>query len=78
MAEAEELIRWYQSEINPTVSWAVAENWRYLDSLNYARQLVPQLGRLSQFRTLVYANISPEWKSSQCFGKRSTVPTTLG
>ncbi|PLB53608.1 oxidoreductase family, NAD-binding Rossmann fold protein [Aspergillus steynii IBT 23096] len=67
VAEAVELIRWYRSEISQTVSWAVAENWRYLDSLIYARQLVPQLGRLSQFRTLVYANIGPEWGLAQYY-----------
>ncbi|KAI9036533.1 Gfo/Idh/MocA family protein [Aspergillus affinis] len=70
VAEAVELTRWYRSEISPTVNWSVAENWRYLDSLHYVRQLVPQLGRLSQFRTLVYINVGPEWSFARYFGKR--------
>ena len=74
VAEAVELIRWYRTEISPMVSWAVGENWRYFDSLDYARQLVPRLGRLSQFRTLVYATVGPEWVFARYFGKRSFLP----
>lgn len=47
--EAEELIKWYRSEINgPT--WCIAENWRFLESHRYARDEIKGLGRILGFQ----------------------------
>lgn len=43
VATARELIRWYRSLSSPPV-WAVAENFRYTESLVRAAEAVKQLG----------------------------------
>ena len=58
--DAEELIRWYHSNIDTTkVTWSVAENYRYLNSLDYAQLQVQKLGRVLVFRTKLYAIVKP-------------------
>ncbi|THC95538.1 hypothetical protein EYZ11_004963 [Aspergillus tanneri] len=66
VADAVALLQWYR-ETPMVATWAVAENWRYLDSLVHARSLMPRLGRLSQFRTLLYDNIGPKWHLARYF-----------
>ncbi len=49
---AEELIRFYDTKIDKTkVVWAVAENFRYLGALDYAREEIKKLGRILSFET---------------------------
>ncbi|PYI08048.1 oxidoreductase family, NAD-binding Rossmann fold protein [Aspergillus sclerotiicarbonarius CBS 121057] len=67
VAEAVSLIQWYKSEIAPKgITWAVAENWRYLDTVRYAREHLGQLGKIRQFRTQAYIDCRPghftHWK----------------
>ena len=49
--EAEELLKWYRSEIAPKkVTWSVAENFRYLNSFNHAAEQVKTMGKQLTFR----------------------------
>ncbi|EXJ84437.1 hypothetical protein A1O3_05105 [Capronia epimyces CBS 606.96] len=49
--DAVDLIKWYRSEIAPkSVTWAVAENFRYLNSFDYAAAAVKTKGRQLTFR----------------------------
>ncbi|RAL02175.1 Gfo/Idh/MocA family protein [Aspergillus ibericus CBS 121593] len=60
IAEAVSLIQWYRSEIAPKgITWAVAENWRYLDTVRYGRKHLGQLRKIRQFRTQVYVDCRP-------------------
>ena len=50
LKDAQELIRWYLENIDSKkVTWSVAENFRYLKSLEYAREQVHRAGKLLQF-----------------------------
>lgn len=56
LKDAQELIRWYHGEIDSKkIFWAVAENYRYLNSLNHAREQVRRLGRLLGFRVKAFS-----------------------
>ncbi|PYH89597.1 oxidoreductase family, NAD-binding Rossmann fold protein [Aspergillus ellipticus CBS 707.79] len=60
VAEAVDLIQWYKAEIAPKgITWAVAENWRYLDTVRYGREQLDRLGKIRQFRTQVYFDCRP-------------------
>ncbi len=60
VSEAVDLIKWYHSNIDTkTVTWSVAENFRYLNSFDYARNRVQNLGRVLGFRVKVYASVQP-------------------
>lgn len=49
--DAVQLIKWYRSEIAPKkVTWAVAENYRYLNSFDHAATAVQTKGRPLTFR----------------------------
>lgn len=49
--DAQELIDWYYANIDSKkVTWSVAENFRYLDSFEDAREQVHRAGRLLGFR----------------------------
>jgi len=49
---AEELIKFYDTQIDKSkVTWAVAENFRYLDALGYAREEIGKMGRILGFQT---------------------------
>jgi len=64
--EAEELINWYRSTIGTKASWSVAENFRYLDSFEYAREQAQKLGHVLGFRVRLYANVK---EGSKYYGK---------
>jgi len=56
--DATELIKWYHSNIDTKkVTWAVAENFRYLNSFDHAQQEVQKLGRVLGFRVRLYGNV---------------------
>ncbi|KAJ5554044.1 hypothetical protein N7513_004003 [Penicillium frequentans] len=47
--DAEDLIKWYRADIKgPT--WAVAENFRYLNSYNYAAEQIKGMGKITNFQ----------------------------
>ena len=49
--EAADLIKWYRSEIESKgVTWAVAENFRFLNSFDHAAEAVKGKGRQLTFR----------------------------
>lgn len=48
---AEQLIHFYRSDkVKNGATWAVAENFRFLDSFGFGRQEVEKLGRVLGFR----------------------------
>ena len=69
LKDAQELIEWYRSNIDTEkVTWSVAENFRYLNSFDYARDQVQNLGRVLGFRTQMYTNVQA---GSKYFGAAS-------
>jgi len=57
--EAVELIKWYRSEIvGKGVTWAVAENQRYLASFTRAAEAVQTMGRQLTFRVQMHVLVS--------------------
>lgn len=69
VAEAVDLIKWYHSTVDTSEStWSVAENYRYLNSFDHAREQVRKLGRVLGFRVKFYANVQP---GSKYYGRPS-------
>ncbi|KAL9109549.1 MAG: hypothetical protein Q9227_005885 [Pyrenula ochraceoflavens] len=63
IATATSLISWYRSTIDPSkVSWAVAENFRYLNTLDTAAEVVPSMGRILGFHLHLYSLTEPGGK----------------
>jgi predicted dehydrogenase len=60
LQEAQETITWYRSEISGA-SWCVAENWRFLNSFQYACGEVKNLGRLLGFQVRSYMMVETDW-----------------
>jgi predicted dehydrogenase len=47
IARAQKLIKYYESDaVKGNATWAVAENFRFLESFEYGRQEVEKLGRI--------------------------------
>ena len=60
LRDARELTRWYhENHDDKRVTWSVAENFRYLNSFEYAREQVHLAGRLLGFRVKVYSMVQP-------------------
>ena len=51
--EAEQLIKWYRSNVDQKITWSIAENFRYLNSFDHARKAIEGKGRLLNFRCRV-------------------------
>ena len=50
MKDARKLVEWYESSTDASeVTWSVAENFRFLNSLDYAAAEVAKLGRVLTF-----------------------------
>ncbi|CAG8951091.1 hypothetical protein HYFRA_00006489 [Hymenoscyphus fraxineus] len=63
IARAEQLIEYYKSDkVNDGVTWAVAENFRFLESFEYGRQEVLKLGRILGFRVKMFTDVKPGGK----------------
>ena len=63
LEDAQELTRWYhENHDSKRVTWSVAENFRYLNSFEYAREQVHKAGRLLGFRVKVYSMVRPGGK----------------
>ena len=59
LKDAEALIEWYYSNVDTkNVTWCVAENFRYLNSFDYAQEQVQKLGRVLGFRVRMHANVA--------------------
>jgi predicted dehydrogenase len=63
VATAAELFEWYQQHVGQqSATWSVAENFRFLESLQYAAQQVSSIGRLLGFQMKVYRWTSVDGK----------------
>lgn len=62
LASATELIKWYHSQIPPSVNWSVAENFRFLEAYRYARSKIESLGRILGFSVEVCTLVHPGGK----------------
>lgn len=60
--DADDLITWYRNELKTRATWYVAENWRFLDSIAFAKEEANKLGRTLGFRVRIYDNIQKGWK----------------
>lgn len=50
LAQAQEMIKWYHETIDAKkTTWSVAENFRYMNSFNYAADKVKDLGPVKGF-----------------------------
>jgi predicted dehydrogenase len=64
---AERLIKFYHEHVDKSkVTWGVAENFRFLDSFEYARQEVAKMGRVLGFMVKVFGNVKT---GSKYYGK---------
>lgn len=62
VATAKELIAWYRSLSNPPI-WAVAENFRYTPSLEYAAKTIKEIsGKVVTFRLERYGFVKEDDK----------------
>lgn len=63
LAHAQKLIHFYESKIDQSkVTWAVAENFRFLDSFVYGAEQVQKLGKVLGFRTKMHTFVKPGTK----------------
>ena len=65
---AQNLIKFYNEKIDKTkVTWAVAENFRFLSSFSYAGEEVKKLGRILTFRVFSSSGVKA---GTKYFGMR--------
>lgn len=65
--EGRRLWQWFETEgKHHRGSWSVAENWRWLDSHDFAAKKVQELGRVLGFRVRVHSFVKP---GTKYFGK---------
>jgi predicted dehydrogenase len=63
IARAEKLVKFYKSDkVKGGATWAVAENYRFFDSFEFARQEVLKLGKIIGFRIKMFGNVKPGGK----------------
>lgn len=61
--EAQALLKWYHQNVDTRkVTWSIAENWRFLNSFDHAREQVKNAGKLLGFRVKVSNMVSPGGK----------------
>ncbi|KAE8329811.1 NAD-binding Rossmann fold oxidoreductase family protein [Aspergillus sergii] len=61
IADAKALIEWYRREIQGPI-WAVAENWRFLNSYEYAAEQIKSLGKIIGFQGRQHDIVPENWK----------------
>lgn len=55
---AQHLIAYSKSDkVKGGATWGVAENFRFLDSFDYARQEIQKLGQVTGFRVKSFGNV---------------------
>lgn len=60
VSRAEQLIKYYKSDaVKESATWAVAENFRFLDSFEFGRQEVEKLGRVLGFQVKIFTFVKP-------------------
>lgn len=72
---AEQLIKFYKSDkVKGGATWAVAENFRFLDSFVFGKKEVEKLGRVLGFRTTMFTHvklggkyIETEWRKKPAY-----------
>jgi predicted dehydrogenase len=65
---AEHLIKYYKSDkVKNKATWAVAENYRFLDSYKYASQEIANLGKLLGFTAIVWGHMKADNKYYSMF-----------
>lgn len=75
VAETVDLIKWYHSNVDTSkTTWSVAENYRYLNSFDHAREQVQKLGRVLGFRVKMFAHVQP---GSKYCGRTMTMVSLL-
>ncbi|KAF2280655.1 NAD(P)-binding protein [Westerdykella ornata] len=65
VATAQELLSWYNASVKKTTAaptFAIAENFRFFESFDFAAQQVTTLGRVLEFRTRVSNLVQPGGK----------------
>ena len=63
VARAEKLMEYYKSDkVKGGATWAVAENFRFLDSFEFGRQEVLKLGKILAFRVKLFCYLPNGWK----------------
>lgn len=75
LKKAEHLLHFYKTKIDKSkVTWAVAENFRYLDSFTYAASEARKLGKLLGFATKMFAYVKEgskyyetEWRKKPAY-----------
>lgn len=79
LKDAADLIEWYRGGLKTRASWHVAENWRFLDSIAFAKEEASKLGRILGFRVRIYDNIQKGWKffgeSTSALANLTRLPT---
>lgn len=65
LKDALELVQWYESNKDLKVTWGVAENYRFMNSYDYARDQVKKLGKLLTFKCQAQGFV----KGGKYFGK---------
>lgn len=64
--EAKNMIDWYRSNVKNS-TWCVAENWRYLQSYDYAREQIKSLGKVTGFHGQQHTLIGENWKFNRMY-----------
>jgi predicted dehydrogenase len=60
VSRAEQLIKYYKSNaVKGNATWAVAENFRFLESFEFGRQEVEKLGRILGFQIKIFKYVKP-------------------
>lgn len=63
LATAQDLVKWYQANVDTsTVSWAVAENYRYFRKFLYTAEQVQKLGAVKNFRVINHTMVKTDFK----------------
>lgn len=66
VARAEQLIKYYAQNAKEGATWSVAENFRFLNTFEFAKGEVKRLGRVLGFRVKVFGNVK---SGTKYFGK---------
>ncbi|KAJ5937967.1 hypothetical protein N7454_004309 [Penicillium verhagenii] len=75
LQDAVDLIKWYRTELRGSPTWAVAENWRYLNSYAYAAEKIKEMGRITGFQGRQQGFLALNWKFNR--GSKPSPPACL-
>ena len=70
LERAENLIKYYKSDkVKNKATWGVAENFRFLESYQYASQEMAKLGRILGFTVTVWGNVKTDNRYYSMFSR---------